>query len=469
MAQSKSGPGVAVAAPALDKGVSRRRALQLYAAAGGSPFLGGLAAAGAAAAQSADDFKALVCVFLAGGNDQSNTVIPYETSAYNQYRAARPSLALERTSLLTLSPTGYSGPQLALSPHMPGLRTLFQQRRCAILANVGTLAYPVTRAQYEANSRPLPFQLFSHSDQAGSWQTGVPDSVSRTGWLGRIGDLISGAYNAPGSISIAMSLAGNNTIQAGQSTIQYQVTTEGPIRIQPLDGWGPLWQSELARIRVLEMLTRPRQHTMSRAFCDIYSRAINSEEQLSQALNTAAPITTAFPQTSLGAQLAMVARLISIQSRLGQRRQIYYVAAGGYDFHDNLLTEQAERLSQLDAALTAFYAATVELNVASNVTSFTASDFGRALQHNGRGSDHGWGGHHFIVGGAVRGRRIFGTMPTVALDTDLDAGQGRLIPTTSVDQYAASLASWFGVPSSELGTILPNLSRFSPTTLSLFS
>ncbi|ESQ88248.1 hypothetical protein ABAC460_16445 [Asticcacaulis sp. AC460] len=454
-----------VAAPAIHKGISRRLALQMAGAAGGSAFLTQLAAAGGAAAQTANDYKALVCVFLYGGNDQSNTVIPYDVNAYARYQLARPTLAIPRNNLLTINPVSYTGPALGLSPHLRGIRGLFGQGKAAIIANVGTLAYPVTRAQYEGNSRPLPFQLFSHSDQTGQWQSGLPDKASRTGWLGRIGDMMAPGFNSPNAISIAMSIAGNNAIQAGSSTIQYQITPWGPIRIDPINSWGPLWQAPQATENIRSMLLRQNGHMISRGFSAIYNRAVESEQKLSRALEAAPTLTTPFPNNYLGAQARMVARLISIQQQLGQRRQIYFIAAGGYDFHDNLLTEQGERLTELDGAITALYKATEEMGLASNVTTFTASDFGRALQHNGRGSDHGWGSHHFVVGGAVRGRRVVGKMPTVDLDTDTDAGQGRLIPTTSVDQYAATLARWFGVPASEIATIMPNIGRFSNSNL----
>ncbi len=454
------------AAPALIRGMNRRSALKLSAlgAAAASPFLTTLGGLGAAAAQSATDYKALVCVFLYGGNDDANTIVPVSTGAYGDYTRARPALALPGNRLLSITPDLFNGPDLALSASMPGLRTLFQQGRCAILANVGTLAYPLIQAEWRAGAKATPFQLFSHSDQQGAWQTGLPDRVSRTGWLGRIGDLIAPNASDPDAFSLAISVAGNNAIQVGQTTVQYQVTPRGPVRIEGVYGGGVLSTPQAANA-LQTLMTQTRTHVLEDAFNRINSRAITSERRLAAALASARPLTTPFPATALGDQARMVARMISINATLGQRRQIFFISSGGWDFHDNLLSEHAERLAELDGALTALFSATVELGLSDKVTTFTASDFGRALQSNGRGSDHGWGGHHFIVGGAVKGRRVFGSFPTVALNGPNDSGQGRLIPTTAVDQYASTLARWFGVGAGEMTAVLPNLARFGTSDL----
>ena len=452
-------------APALHQGINRRQAMRLSAlgAAAGTPFIASLAGIGHAAAQSARDYKALVCVYLYGGNDDANTIIPASGSEYAAYASGRQSLALAQNTLLPITPQGYTGPPLAFTPHMPQLRGLFEAGRCAIMANVGTLNQPITKAQWEAGSVAAPFQLFSHSDQTGAWQTGLPDRPSRTGWLGRMGDLIAPSVNDPGSISMAMSIAGHNAIQVGQTTVQYQLTTRGPVRVQPLFGSSNFTPEAAAALRTL--MTQGRSHLFENTLAQTGTRAIESEVKVGAALAGAPVLKTVFPTTNIGAQAAMVAKLISVNAALGHRRQVFFIASGGWDFHDNLLEEQQERLLQLDGALSSLYAATTELGVANQVTTFTASEFGRALQSNGRGSDHGWGGHHFMIGGAVRGRRVYGTFPTVALRGPNDAGQGRLIPTTSVDQYAATLASWFGTSASDLGTILPNLGRFSGSNL----
>lgn len=439
-----------------------RQASRLSALAG-TPFAMNLLAAGAASAQTAGDHKALVCIFLAGGNDQSNTVVPRSGTGYTSYQAARPSLALSAANLLAITPTGYSGNPLGLHPSLSALHPLFNQQRVALMANVGTLTAPITRAQWNAGrpSVSVPLQLFSHSDQQGAWQTGLPDRNSQTGWQGRMGDLLASAYNPGSGVSIAMSVAGNNLMQAGNSTVQYQLTTDGAVRVSALGG---LYGTSAGATAVRRLMTESRTHLLENELTKISNRAIASEAVVSGALSGVSAGAT-FPATPLGRQLQMVARMIAARSALGQRRQMFFVQQGGYDFHDNLITEQSARLQELGDAMAAFYQATATLGVANQVTTFTASDFGRGLQHNGRGSDHGWGGHHFVMGGAVQGNRVYGQFPTVALGGPEDAGQGRLIPTTSVDEYTATLARWFGVSLSNLPTVLPNISRFASRDL----
>jgi len=446
---------------------SRREFLRRSATLGalaGSPFAANLAAIGNAAAQSSTDYKALVCVYLAGGNDNANTVVPRNSAEYTPYASARGALALPQANLLAINPTSYSGPALGLHPALTRTQALLNQGRCAIVANVGTLAYPLPRGRTDWNRGAptvgVPIQLFSHSDQAGQWQTGIPDGPSRTGWMGRMGDL----WATPNDrVSIAMSIAGNNTLQAGNTVVQYQLTTQGPVRINSL---GSLYGNNSTAARTL--ITEERTHLMERELNRIARRSIAAESVVSSAIASTAGM-AAFPGGGLGAQLRMVARMIAARNALGHTRQIYYVMHGGYDFHANLLTDHHNRLADLDAALAQFYQSTVDLGVANSVTTFTASDFGRALQFNGDGSDHGWGGHHFVIGGAVRGNRLYGQWPTMALNSFDDSGNGRLIPTTAVDQYAATLASWFGVSAGNLATVLPNLGRFASPNLGFLS
>ena len=440
--------------------LSRAGRLSLLA---GTPMAGTLLAAGAASAQTSTDFKALVCINLAGGNDQSNTAVPTGGAEYNAYVAARPSLALSRAQLLDLVPQGYTGQPLALNGALSSLKPLFDQGRMAMLANVGTLAVPITKAQWNSGQPTVavPAQLTSHSDQAGAWQTGLSDRVSETGWFGRLGDLTASAYNPGSGVSIAMSVAGNNMLQAGDSTIQYQLTTQGAVRVQALSG---LYGSAAGGIALRRLMTDPRSHLFENELSKVSARAIASEVLVTNAL-AGGSLNVAFPATGIGRQLQMVARMIGACGPLAQKRQLFFVQQGGYDFHDNLLADQGRLLQELGDAMAAFYAATATLGVAQNVTSFTTSEFGRALQHNGRGSDHGWGGHHFVMGGAVQGNRVYGKFPNVALGGAEDSGQGRLIPTTSVDEYAATLARWFGVSDTNLSTVLPNLGRFATPNL----
>jgi uncharacterized protein (DUF1501 family) len=279
--------------------------------------------------------------------------------------------------------------------------------------------------------------------------------------MGRVGDLTASTYNPGSGVSMAMSVAGNNMLQAGDSTIQYQLTSQGAVKVQALND---LYRSAAGANAVRRLMTDPRSHLLENELAKVSTRAIAGEALVTNAL-AGVSLNVVFPATSIGRQLQMVARMISARGALAQGRQLFFVQHGGYDFHDDLLTSQAVKLKELGDAMAAFYAATAELGVTQNVTTFTTSEFGRALQSNGRGSDHGWGGHHFIMGGAVLGNRVYGSFPAVALGGPEDSGQGRLIPTTSVDEYAATLVRWFGVPDARLGTVLPNIGRFARPNL----
>ena len=409
---------------------SRREFLKratLISATGAGAFGVNLAGIGAASAQSASDYKALVCIFLNGGNDTANTVIPYSQAEYNLYSTARPSLAVARDSLLPITADApYTGPQLAFPAEMSGIKGLFDQGRCAIVANTGMLTYPTTKLQFQNDSVPLPPQLFSHSDQQGQWQSGIPDRPTSTGWGGRMGDLL--AANNSGSLSISISIAGNSTFLVGNNVVQYQLTTNGSVRISDISN---LYDSAVGGTALRKILTEPRAHIFEQGLNTIATRAIAADEVVSSALVGVAQINTSFPSdNSLAAQLKMVARMIAVRQALGFKRQIFYVGMGGFDVHDNLTSDQPKLLGKLSAAMTAFYNATVELGVANSVTAFTASDFGRSLQHNGRGADHGWGAHHVAIGGAVVGKKVYGKWPDVRLGGSEDVGQGRLVPTT---------------------------------------
>jgi uncharacterized protein (DUF1501 family) len=452
----------------INKHLARREFLKQSAVAtalGGTPFAANLMAIGAASAQTAADYKSLVCVFLNGGNDHANTILPVSNPDYLAYANGRLSLSLPVAGTRAIAPTAFSGPSLAMHPAMGDVAALFNSGKCAVVANVGTLVQPITKAQWNNGNgtTSVPSQLFSHSDQQGAWQTGLPDTPSTSGWLGRIGDLIAPAFNAGSNLSICMSVAGNNLMQSGVDTIQYQITTQGPVKIYGTDA---LYGSQAAAQALKTLLTQQRSHMLEQQLNTINARAIASESTVNTAIGAVNPSTAFAAGNPVAAQLKMVARLIGARQTLGQRRQIFFVSAGGYDFHDNLLGDQTTRLAQLNAALKSFYDATVELGVANTVTTFTASDFGRALLSNGRGTDHGWGGHHFVMGGAVQGGRIYGAWPTVSIGGPEDAGQGRLIPTTAVDQYAASFARWMGVTdANQLRTVLPNVERFATNTM----
>lgn len=427
---------------------------------GGTSFLTNLALMGEAAAQSSTGYKALVCVYLGGGNDHSNLVVPREGSAYSAYASGRGALALPAAQLLPIQPQGFGGPALGLHPSLSRLQGLMGQGRLAIMANVGTLVAPTSLSQWNSG-RPtvaVPYQLFSHSDQNRQWQTGLPDAFSKTGWLGRAGDLMTSMNSGP--VSLCMSMAGNNVIQVGRQVVQYQVTSQGPVQIYKLD---TTYDFNSPALR--QLMTDPnRTHLMERELTRVARRAIEAEAGIRGAIaGTAA--WPAYGGGSLGAQLRMVARMIAARDSLGHQRQVFFVQHGGYDFHADLLVNQAARLAEVDAALSQFYQSTLDLGVSSQVTTFTASEFGRSLQSNGAGSDHGWGGHQFVMGGSVLGNRVYGQWPTVALKGPEDAGNGRLLPTTAVDQYAATLATWLGVKSGDLSTVIPNIGRFGSANL----
>jgi uncharacterized protein (DUF1501 family) len=443
---------------------TRRTALKALSlgAAASSPLFASLLASGNAAAQTAGDYKSLVVVFQNGGNDHANSIVP-RGSAYGAYQSARPAIAVAENSLLAINPTGFSGPSLGFAPQLTGFRTLFEGSKLALVSNVGTLVEPVTKAQYAAGSKKLPFQLFSHSDQQRAWETGYADKDSRTGWLGRMGDAVAGAFNPNSQVSICMSISGNNVIQQGESTPQFQLNSNGPVRIDELGG---LYGSAAGGAALRKLITEGRWHMLEGTYNGITARAITSGEIVSNTLSAAGPeLTTKFPENDMGRQAKMVAHMIRIRQQLGQRRQIFFIATGGWDVHDDLPDTHSKLLGDMDSGLSALYAATVEMGLADTVTTFTASDFGRALQTNGRGSDHGWGGHHFVLGGAVQGKRIYGAWPQTAIGGAEDAGQGRLIPTTSTDEYAATLCRWFGADSTQMAGIMPNLGKFATPNL----
>ena len=435
-----------------------------------APFALNLLGIGNAAAQAAADYKALVCVFLFGGQDHYNTVVPYDLASYNTYAGVRSTpptpIALDRATLLEIVPNTSQGAglQFALPQQLPLMKALFDAGKMAVVSNVGPLVVPTTLAQYRAKSVPLPPKLFSHNDQQSVWQALGPEGTL-SGWGGRIGDAVLSQNG--NSTFTCISASGNTVWLAGQQALQYQVSTSATIavRINGISG-STLFGSNVGPSAMRTLITSGGTNLVQRDHSAIVQRSINATSTLTSALASEPALTTIFPSNNgLASQLQTVARLISVRNALGARRQIFFVSLGGFDTHDNEITTLPGLHTLIDGAVKAFYDASVELGVADKVTLFTASDFGRTLTSNGDGTDHGWGSHHFVVGGAVRGKDIYGTMPTVALNTNDDAGQGRLIPTTSVDQYAATLATWFGVSPAELASILPNLRNFSAQNL----
>ncbi len=445
------------------------------------PLALNLAALGEAAAFTATDYKALVCVFMYGGNDYANTVVAYDDPSYNLYNTIRGGgagqaaggIALAKTDLTAtlLNPNAVPADvlgqarQYALHPSMAGLAGLFNAGHAAVQFNVGPLVVPLTRSQYNSSNRtlyPLPPQLFSHNDQQSIWQSSSPEG-SKIGWGGNLGDLALAGNTK--SIFTCMSVTGNAVFLSGDSALQYQVSTNGAIKITPATA-ATVYGSSAVSAAISNLIQQTRTQKLENEYNRVTQRAMSAESSVTQALALAPPATV-FPADNFGQQLRMVARLIKGQATLGATRQVFMVSLGGFDLHDNLIAQQPALMDRVSAAMKAFYDATVEMGVASKVTAFTASDFGRTLASNGDGSDHGWGSHHFVVGGAVNGKTFYGTPPPVSVGSSTTdpadqwhVGQGRLLPSTSVDQYAATLAKWFGVSNAELSGILPNIGHF---------
>lgn len=408
------------------------------------------------------DYRALVCVFLHGGNDSFNTVVPRDATHHGIYAASRGALAVPQAGLISLDPLADGlpgdGALYGLHPQMSALAGLFNAGQAAIVANVGTLVYPITQQQYLQGSVPVPPQLFSHEDQAIIWQTSRPDDGNASGWGGRIADLMHGG-NPNQAQSMLVSLEGQALFQRGDIVNQYVMSSFGVEEIGYLDAWG-----NDAGVTAFNALLQEgtQAHVFERSYARAMSSAVANYEAIGAALSAAGTVATAFPDSRLGRQLRMVARLIKARTQLNMRRQIFFVSLGGFDTHGSQAEVHPGLLTDLSESLKAFHDATVELALASQVTTFTASDFGRTVSINGDGTDHGWGGHHFVVGGAVRGKRFFGRMPSLAQNGNPDdAGYGQLIPTLAVDQYAATLARWFGLSETGIDDILPNLGHFA--------
>ena len=442
-----------------------KRASAMSLAGVATPFAINLAALGEAAAANATGYKALVCVFLYGGNDYANTLVPYDAASHALYTAQRPVIATARAALAStlLNPATAlgGGRQYAVAPQLSPLLPIFDAGQMAVLLNIGTLVEPTSKAAYLNKSVRLPPKLFSHNDQQSVWQSSLAEGAT-TGWGGRMGDLFA-AGNGNATFT-CVSVSGNAVYLSGSSAVQYQVTPNGSV---PLSGLrNPLFGSQACSDALRALVTAPRTHLYEAEHARIMKRSIDADVQLTSALGGTSPIATPFPANNgLAAQLAMVARMIKARASTGAKRQVFFVSIGGFDTHDGLIDTHPGLLAQVGPALAAFNAATAELGVANEVTTFTASDFGRTLTSDGDGSDHGWGSMHFVMGGAVRGKSFVGTPPAIANNGADDVGQGRLLPSLAVDQFAGTLGSWFGVSDSEMTTVLPNLSNYTVRNL----
>jgi uncharacterized protein (DUF1501 family) len=415
-----------------------------------------------AMAQNSSNYRALVCVFLLGGNDGNNTVVPFNTpsQSYQNYAAVRQGLALPQGSLLQIPAQGGAA-TYGLHPRLTEIQQLYLQKKSALVINVGMLVKPITRAQYLAQSVPVPQNLFSHSDQQDQWQTSYTNSFSSTGWAGRAADAVQ-SMNAPSVFPPVISVVGSSLFCEGRSTHPTTVTPGVPLG---LSGFGYGTQARLLGFQ--QLLTFDNGLALVQASNGITTRGISDANTLNGALSAAPALATQFPSTQLGQQLQQVAKIIQVRSGLGMNRQIFFCALNGFDTHSNQLATQDALLGQVSPAIAAFYAATQELGVDQQVTTFTESEFARTAQpSSGGGSDHAWGGHQIVVGGAVAGGDMYGQYPTIALNGPDDiSGRGVWIPTTAVDQYGATLASWFGVSAANLPTVFPNLANFTVQNL----
>jgi len=424
-----------------------------------------------ASAPASGEYRALVCIFLAGGNDSFNMLVPREASAYATYQSSRSNLALTAAQLIDVSPIGL--PNFGIHSGMPELASLFNAGHAAFVANVGTLIEPVqNRTQVAQNSKRLPLGLYSHSDQLEQWQTSVPHSRSGIGWGGRAADLLKGLNNNQ-IVPMQISLDGSNSWQTGNTVAEYAITPSGAVG---LSGYDAVWQQyhtvqSAMSTAVDSQLTEQYANVLAQTFITRKKQALDAYQSFAAATAPALPNGVTFPSTYLGQRLAMIARAIQGRAALGATRQTFFVQWGGWDHHDGVIANQAAMLPQISAAIGAFYNALTAIGAQNNVTLFTASDFGRTLTSNARGSDHAWGGNHLVVGGAVNGKRIFGQYPSLVVNPDsgpevnpLDTGRGRFIPTTSCDEFFAELALWLGVNKSDLPLVLPNITNFYSLT-----
>jgi uncharacterized protein (DUF1501 family) len=426
----------------------------------------GLARFGAmnALAQASSDYKALVCIFLFGGNDANNMVVPQTQSEFNAYKTIRGSLALPDGNAKLLPVTAASsGAPYALTDGLALIQPFWAQGKLAVVANVGMLVQPTSRAQYTASAVPLPTNLFSHADQQLQMQAGIPNSSSSTGWAGRVADAVS-SLNAGKSFPPSVSVSGPALFSKGNIVQSASLIPGFNMQLDGMTVWDPA-ETQARQTGYQQVLTFNSGLTMIQAADKVRQDALSLSAMLAS-LGSAPPMQTVFPSTSIGQQLQQVAQILQLRPQIGLSRQIFFCSLSGFDTHSGQSWQQWDLLKQVSAGMLSFYNATVELGIPDKVTTFTESEFGRTLQPSGSGSDHGWGSHHIVLGAAVKGGDIYGRFPEMALGgPDDSAARGAWIPSTSTDQFGATLAKWFGVDASGLATAFPNLSQFPVSDL----
>lgn len=427
--------------------------------------------AGAASASNFTDYKALVCLFLNGGNDSFNMLVPRQQNAYNEYEQVRggvggSGLAIPRanlhqiTSTLQNSPNGAGYSDFGIHPDLPYLKTLYDQGDLAFVSNVGSLIEPTSLVQYNDGSKALPEGLFSHPDHQVHWQTLVPQvrGSAPKGWGGRMAEVMSHA-NQQSNISMNISLSGANVLQSGTTTVPYITDPGGVVELK---NYG---QDPTLQLAVDDILGQHYQSIYSKTLAHANRNSIDASVAFKSALDS---LSTPFDpsiisgETQTYKRLSMVSKIMEARTALSMKRQIFFVERGGWDHHNELLTPQSDLFIELNEAIEIFWTAIQSMGLQNNVVLYTASDFGRTLTSNGSGSDHAWGGNHFIISGSANGGEIYGEYPDLALNnSSTDLGRGRILPTTSVDAYMAELANWYGVPQSEMSTVIPNINNFS--------
>ncbi len=410
-----------------------------------------------------NDYKAIVCLLLSGGNDSYNMIVPKGQNEYAEYAAVRTNLALPQQDLLSINPNTSDGKEYGLHPNLVNIRNLFEDGNAAFIANIGALVQPTTLSDFN-NENSLPIGLFSHSDQQQHWQTSVPQNKNALGWGGRLADILY-MNNSNQDVSMNISLSGINLFQRGNIIKDYSIERSGTGSVLVNNSHKTDFYNNLKRQTLDNILDQTYQNILETAYSNVISDSKSNSIQFGTAIGNGTPLNTVFQDDQFSQRMNMVAKTIASRDLLGAKNQTFFIEMGGFDTHDDFLVDHAALMSNLDVAIKAFYDAMTELGMENNVTVFTISDFARKLVTNGDGADHAWGGHAMVVGGDVKGKDIYGTYPDLYLGNSLDTGAGRLIPTTSCDEYFAELALWFGASSSDLYQLFPNLNNFWTPTM----
>ena len=474
------------------KKISRRRFLAQAncAAVGTASILSSLLSlrltAGSVSASNFGDYKALVCLFFNGGNDSFNMLVPREDTAYDEYKSVRggtylgdgigynpitlnvdsggaEGLAHRKEHLIPINSVGQDYTEFGIHPDLPYLKTLYEQGNLAFVSNVGSLIEPTSISDYNNGTKSLPQGLFSHPDHQVHWQTLVPQVRGSTpkGWAGRMAEVMSHA-SQQSNISMNISLSGSNVLQTGLSSVPYIADPSGIVELRNYN------QDPIFNLSINDILSQHYHNIYSQTLAHSNQKSIETSIFFKQALDG---LSEPYEPSSVidfsptASRFAMIAKIIEARIALGMNRQIFFVERGGWDHHNAVIVPQSELFTEINQSIQLFWEAIVSLGLENNVVLYTASDFGRTLTSNGSGSDHAWGGNHFIISGSANGGKIYGEYPNLSTGGPYDLGRGRILPTTSVDVYMAELALWFGVPPSQLSTVIPNIGNFTLNNL----